>query len=185
MEITKVYNVQIVKSSFRAKSKRQQDLLRHLHLYMSCGSPRLYKQTLDCTVLYQLLDNAELTSRPQILCPSKISVVLKALIPAYLVAKFLFFQAVHSPILILKGPDLQTVLQARLGLLHNQRGPNSQRAADCYHAKGCRKRVFLQGSERKNQTSRTAPRSPIYKNTCMPAMSEAFVLVAPFHPNYN
>lgn len=102
--MTKVYSVQSTKPSFRAK--RQQALLRDLPGYVSSGSPKLYKQNPDCKALYELLDNAELTSRLQILCPSKIAVVPKALIPASLAAKFLLFQATHSPVLILKGPDL-------------------------------------------------------------------------------
>lgn len=148
MEITKVYSVQNAKS-FRAKSKRQQALLRDLSGYMSSGSPKLCKQSPDCTVLYQLLDNAELASSLQILCPSKTAVVPKALIPASLAAKFLLFQTTHSPVLIPKGPDLQSLLPARLGLLHNQRAKTIfQRAADSYHPKGCRKWVFKAVRER-------------------------------------
>lgn len=58
--MTKVYSVQSAKSSFRAKGKRQQALQRDLHGYISCESPKLYKETSECTALYQLLANAEL-----------------------------------------------------------------------------------------------------------------------------
>lgn len=93
-----------VQSATHLSGQRVRDsnaLLRDLDGYMSSGSSKLYKQTQHCTVLYKPVDNAELTSSLQILCPSKISVVPKALIPASLAAKFLLFQVPYSSVLIL------------------------------------------------------------------------------------
>lgn len=38
MKMTKAYSVQSVKSSFRAKGKKRQDLLRDLHGYMKAAN---------------------------------------------------------------------------------------------------------------------------------------------------
>lgn len=66
MKMTKAYRVQSVKSSFRAKGRRRQALLRDSDGYISSESPKLYLQTPNCVVLYQLLANAEWVSSLQI-----------------------------------------------------------------------------------------------------------------------